>query len=65
MNRTRGAGPATAFVGAALGADLSWAVLGAVYGIVTGRMLVWLLHQPALAASTEAWGPKSGKAEGR
>ena len=51
-----GAGPATALmgatVGAALGADLSWAALGAVYGAITGPVLVTLLRQPVPAAST-------------
>ena len=31
---------------------LTWAGVGAVYGAITGRVLVWLLHQPAPAAAT-------------
>ncbi len=39
------AGPATALVGVDAAMGLSWGVLGAVYGSVTGPMLVWLLRQ--------------------
>ena len=31
---------------------LTWAGVGAVYGAITGRVLVWLLRQPAPAAAT-------------
>ena len=33
---------------------LTWAGVGAVYGAITGRVLVWLLRQPMPAAATEA-----------
>ena len=32
---------------------LSWVVFGAVYGAITGLVLVWLLRQPVPAAATE------------
>ena len=40
-------GPAAGYVGSAVGAALGpgWAVLGAVYGVITGPVLVWLLRQ--------------------
>ena len=33
---------------------LTWAGVGAVYGAITGRVLVWLLRQPAPAAAMAA-----------
>ena len=33
---------------------LTWAGVGAVYGAITGRVLVWLLRQPMPAAASEA-----------
>ena len=32
---------------------LNWVVFGAVYGTITGLVLVWLLRQPVPAAATE------------
>ncbi len=34
--------------------SLTWAGVGAVYGAITGRVLVWLLRQPMPAAASEA-----------
>ena len=44
-------GPATAVVGATRAEHLGWAVLGTVYGVVTGSALAWLLRRPASAGS--------------
>ena len=43
-------GAATAIVGPARAEYVGWAVLGAVYGVVTGCALVWLLRRPVLTA---------------
>ena len=45
-------------VGATVGVDLSWAGLGAVYGAITGPVLVWLLrHRAAGAEDTTTAAP--------
>jgi hypothetical protein len=36
-----------------VGGFLGWAALGAVYGAITGSVLVWLLRQPVPATSAE------------
>ena len=36
-----------------VGGFLGWAALGAVYGSITGTVLVWLLRQPVPAASAD------------
>ena len=38
--------------GGAIDWALTWAGVGAVYGAITGRVLVWLLRQPAPVAQT-------------
>lgn len=47
-------GPATVIVGPTRAGYVGWAVLGTVYGVVTGSMLVWLLRQPAPTSSRRA-----------
>ncbi len=48
-----GVGFVSAIVGATWRAAVSWALLGAVYGAITGPVLVRLLRQPASTASAE------------
>ena len=48
-----GVGFVSAIMGATGGAAVSWATLGAVYGAVTGPVLVGLLRQPAAAVATK------------